>query len=326
MLRVDAQSHVFPQAYAELLARNRGALRVTGQKGVYLIDYGGVEQFSLDLERYSPQATLQAMDEAGIDISVVSVNIPGPEWLEPHLAIEGSRLCNDYLSDLSIRFPGRFVGLASLPLGDVGASLRELDRAVTRLGLHGIVMPSHVAGQPVDSAQFEPLYSRLEELGVPLLLHPTVPTWAREVKDYSMIPMLGFMVDTSIAMLRLVLGGIMEGHPRLLVVHPHGGGVLPYIMGRIEEQVEVKGRGREHITRPPSEYYRRVYLDLATPSALAMRYAYDFAGPERLLFASDHPWVSIATMLACVDRLEIPQAHKAHILGLNAASLFKLAA
>jgi predicted TIM-barrel fold metal-dependent hydrolase len=281
-----------------------------------------VQQFALDPAVYDPIRKLQDMDRAGVDVSVLSVNMPGPERLSPELAPEGARLCNDYLAELCARYPDRFVGLASLPLQDVPASIAELDRAVDGLGLRGAVLFSHIGGRPVDAPEFEPFYVHAEARGVPLVLHPTVPTWGEAIKDHAMIPMLGLMVDTSIAMLRLILGGVLERHPGLQVVHPHVGGVLPYLMGRIEEQTEVKRRGREHITQPPGAYYSNVYLDTVSPSPLAMRYGYDFAGADRLLFGSDHPWVKIETMLELVKGLDIPDGERARILGLNAAELF----
>jgi len=136
--------------------------------------------------------------------------------------------------------------------------------------------------------------------------------------------MLGLMVDTSIAMLRLILSGVLERHPNLLIVHPHCGGVLPYLMPRVEEQTEVKQRGREHIRKPPGEYYRNVYLDIVSPSALAMEFACRSSRPERLLFGSDHPWVQIGAILQHFDRLEIPAAEKAAILGENPCRLFRI--
>jgi predicted TIM-barrel fold metal-dependent hydrolase len=251
--------------------------------------------------------------------------MPGPELLAPGLALEGARVCNDYLAEVCGRYPGRFVGLASLPLQDVSAAVTELDRAVDELDLRGILLFSHIGGRPLDAPEFGPFYAHVEARDVPLVLHPAVPTWSQAIKDYSMIPMLGFMVDTSIAMLRLILGGILEQHPRLRVVHPHAGGVLPYLMGRVDEQTEVKRRGRDHITKSPTEYYQRVYLDLVSPSKLALRYAYDFAGPDCLLFGSDHPWVGIDTMLDLVKYLNIPDQDRAKMLGLNASVLFKIA-
>jgi predicted TIM-barrel fold metal-dependent hydrolase len=323
-LRIDVQSHVFPEAYAELLTRNTTSLRTTGGSGTYLINYGDVQRFKLDLDDYSVANKLRAMDAARIDLSVLSVNIPGPELLDPELSLAGARLCNDYLAQICARYPHRFVGLASLPLNDVPAAVAELDRALDELNLRGVFLFSHINGQPLDAPEFEPFYAHIAARGVPLVLHPTVPTWGTAIQDHSMIPMIGFMVDTSIAMLRLILGGVLERHPTLQVVHPHAGGVLPYLMGRIEEQTEVKRRGRDHITRSPRDYYRQVYLDLVSPSRLALEYAYQFAGADRLLFGSDHPWVSIAAIDDLVAQISCGAHEREQIMGSNAQALFHI--
>lgn len=324
-VRVDCQSHVFPASYADLLTRNPGSPTTVGGDGSYVVSYRDLQRFTLRLADYDPAAKLRAMDEAGVDIAVLSVNIPGPEMLAPELVIAGARLCNDAVAEICARHPDRFVGLACLPLNDVPAALTELDRAIDGLGLRGVVLPSHIDGMPVDDPALEPFYARVAARGVPVVLHPSVADWGEAIKPYSMIPMLGFMVDTSIAMLRLILGGVMERHPDLLIVHPHAGGVLPYLMGRVEDQTEVKGRGRERITQSPLAYYRRVYFDLVSPSALALRYVYDFAGPDRLLFGSDHPWMEMSGFVELVEGLDIPREDKAKIFGQNACDLFKIA-
>lgn len=324
MIRVDCQSHVFPQAYAELLCDNSTWVRTMRKNGGYLAAYGDTQQFFLNLELYDPAAKLREMDAAGIDVSVLTVNIPGPELLTPELGVRGARICNDYLAELTARHPGRFVGLATLPLQDMPAAMAEYRRAIHGLGLRGICLFSHIAGRPLDAAEFEPLYAQAEADRVPLVLHPTVPTWGEVIKDYAMIPMVGLMVDTSFAMLRLILSGTLERHPDLLIVHPHCGGVLPYLMPRVEEQTEVKRRGREHIRKPPGEYYRSVYLDIVSPSTLAMEFAYRISRPDRLLFGSDHPWVKIETILEHFNQLQIPMAEKAMILGDNPCQLFRI--
>jgi len=324
MRKVDCQSHVFPKAYAELLCENRGWVRTTRKGDGYLVAYGDIQTFQLDLASYDPAAKLRAMDAAGIDASVLTVNIPGPELLTLELGVQGARICNDYLAELCARYPGRFVGLATLPLQDMPAAMAEYERAIHRLDLRGVFLFSHVAGRPLDAPEFAPLYAAAERDRIPLVLHPTVPTWADSIKAYAMIPMVGLMVDTSFAMLRLILSGTLERHPELLIVHPHCGGVLPYLMPRVEEQTEVKGRGREHIRKPPGEYYRNVYLDIVSPSTLAMEFAYRSSRPDRLLFGSDHPWVSIEAILAHFRRLDIPEAEKAMILSENPCRLFRI--
>ncbi len=321
---VDCQSHIFPRAYAELLLRNRSSLRATGGAGVYTLDYGGMQRFRLDLDDYAPERKLQDMDRAGVDMSVISVNIPTPDLLEPELAIEGARLCNEATAELCQRHPDRFVGIASLPLNDVAAAQAELEYAINALDLRGIFLPSQINGLPVDDPRFEPIYARAADLGAPLVLHPTVPVWAEATRDYSMIPMFSFMVDTSIAMLRLILSGLMERHPQLLVLHPHCGGVLPYVMGRVVEQTEVKRRGRDHIAQSPRETYRRVYFDLVSPDDLALEFIHKFAGVDQLLFGSDHPWVSIETILEHVRALPCGKADMDKILGGNALKLFRI--
>jgi predicted TIM-barrel fold metal-dependent hydrolase len=324
-MRIDCQSHVFPPAYAELLLQSRSSLRAEKDGDVYRISYGELQEYRLRLEMFDPAAKLREMDAHGIDVAVLSVNTPGPELLPVDLGAAAARACNEFLATLCAKHPARFVALAMLPLQDMEAAMAEYERAIGDLGLRGVMLFSNIRGCPIDAPIFEPLYARAARDRIPLVLHPAVPGWGAAVADYSMIPMIGIMMDSTIAMLRLILGGTLERHPDLLVVHPHCGGALPYLMPRVEEQTEVKRRGREHIRRPPGEYYREVYLDLVSPSAQAMQYAYDFARPDRLLFGSDHPWVKIGTLLACFDRTAIPAPERARILGENARRLFRLA-
>lgn len=321
----DCQSHVFPREYAELLTRNSGPVRARRIGDDYQIVYDDVVEFRLSPEVYDPRKKLADMDRAGVDVALLSINIPGPELLDAELRLEAAQCCNDYIADVVSRFSDRFVGLAVIPWQDEEAAGREMVRAVTQLGLRGVVLYSHLAGAPVDSPTFEPLLAAAAQDRIPVVLHPTYPVWSSTIRDYSMVPMLGMMVDTSIAMLRLILGGILERYPQLTIVHPHCGGVLPYLMPRVVEQTEVKGRGRERISRSPDQYYKRVYLDLVSPSTRAMQYAIDFAGLNHCLFGSDHPWVRIESLLECVAGLQLDPQDRDKILYRNACRVFSVA-
>ena len=323
-MRIDCQSHVFPAEYADVLARNPTPPRAIPHDGGYIITYGDVQKFQLRQEVYSIDRKLKDMDATGVDVSILSTNMPGPERLAPELRAEGAKVCNDFIGGVIRKHPDRFSGLACLPWQDTAAAIAEMDRARDELNLRGIILYSHIGGDPVDSPRYEPVYQHAEKRGMPIVLHPTVPTWGEHIKDYSMIPMAGLMVDQSFAMLRLILGGVLERYPKLQVVQPHAGGILPYLWGRITNQTEVMGRGVENISQSPSHYYKRVYLDMVSPSSLALRFAYDFAGPERLLFGSDHPWVKIDTFTEMVEQMDIPDEDKAKIFGLNAQKLFNI--
>jgi len=109
-MRVDCQTHVFPKAYAELLLQNTTSVRTVRQGDAYVVSYGGLQTFALSLDPYDPNLKIRDMDAAGIDVSVLTVNIPGPEMLTPELGVAGARICNDYLAELSARYGGRSWG------------------------------------------------------------------------------------------------------------------------------------------------------------------------------------------------------------------------
>ena len=321
-MRIDCQSHVFPQEYIDVLAQNPVPPNIHQDTGSYLITYGGVQSFRLLPEVYSVQQKLNAMDESKIDISLLSTNIPGPCMLVPELSVAGAKAINNFIAELIHRHPDRLVGLASIPWNVLEEAIREMTRAKVELGFCGAMLYSHINGQSVDERDFEPIYAHAVTLDMPIVLHPTVPTWGEKIMEYSMIPMMGFQVDTSFALLRLILGGILERNPGLRIVIPHAGGVLPYMMGRIDHQTEVLGRARDKITQPVSMYMKSVFLDTVSPSLQALEYACEFSGPDRLLFGSDHPWVSPQIFVDIINEMKISNVDKEKIYYQNAKSLF----
>ena len=321
-MRIDCQSHVFPKEYIDVLAQNPVPPNIHQDTGSYLITYGGVQSFRLLPEVYSVQQKLNAMDESKIDISLLSTNIPGPCMLVPELSVAGAKSINNFIAELVHRHPDRLVGLASIPWNVPEEAIREMTRAKVELGFCGAMLYSHINGQSVDERDFEPIYAHAVTLDMPIVLHPTVPTWGEKIMEYSMIPMMGFQVDTSFALLRLILGGILERNPGLRIVIPHAGGVLPYMMGRIDHQTEVLGRARDKITQPVSMYMKSVFLDTVSPSLQALEYACEFSGPDRLLFGSDHPWVSPQIFVDIINEMKISNVDKEKIYYQNAKSLF----
>ena len=322
---IDCQSHIFPRAYSDVLARNPHPPQVIRSGDEAVVTYGDVQTFRLQDAAYDPQRKLRDMDAAGVDTALLSTNIPPPCMLAPALGSVGARAINDTIAELVDTHPDRFAGLACLPWQIPDEALTEMVR-VKALGFRGVMLYSHIGGKPVDAPEFEPLYAKAETLELPIVLHPTVPTWGAAIQDHWMIGMLGLQVDSSFALLRLILSGILERHPGLQVVMPHVGGVLPYMSGRIDHQTEVLGRATEHIAHPPSWYLRKVYLDTVSPSAAALEYAYRFSGADRLLFGTDHPWVDMPRFVGLVKDLPIPAADKPRIFSENAVKLFDLEA
>ena len=321
---IDCQSHFFSAEYAGFLKQNKGRIQVAIDQGVYRISYGDDLLMTIKAADYSVSRKLSDMDRSNIEISVVGPNIPGPEMLDMELRAAGARIINNSTAEACQTNPTRLIGLAVLPFSSLDETLAEYEYATKTLGFKGIMLYSHLSGKQVDDSCFEALYRRIEADGTVIVLHPTVPEWAASIRDHSMIPMMGYMVDHSFALLRIILSGLLQRYPKLKIIQPHCGGVLPYLLPRIDEQTEVKRRGRDHIVKAPSAYYREVYLDIVSPSAKTARFALEFQGVDRMVFGSDHPWIAMKDMTQVLEELNLSTQDLAKVTYGNAARLFGL--
>jgi predicted TIM-barrel fold metal-dependent hydrolase len=290
-----------------------------GQKVVIMGDW--VRKF---MPRHTDvDAKLADMDAAGIEMTALSINDPGPEWFGadgPFVA----QLLNDFIGGIVRQHPTRFIGLCVLPLQDPKAAQTELDRCVREYGMKGILLYTNLAGKFPDEPEFRWLFHRAVELDLPVLLHPALPVTTPQVKGYEMISALGNMFDNTIALTRLIMSGVLDELPKLRLVCPHLGGTLPYIIGRLDHQTQVLKRGPKCLTRAPSEYLKRVWLDIVSPLPAAMHFACDMMGADRLLYSSDHPWVEPKLILDGLRSLKLPATDEEKILQGNARKLFNL--
>lgn len=268
-------------------------------------------------------AKLDAMDRAGIEMTALSINDPGPELFGSDANFI-AKMVNDYVAAIVRRHPKRFFGLMTLPFQRMDETLAELERGVDKLGMKGILLYSNLKGQFPDEPQFRPLFEVAEKRQIPILLHPAHPMTWEATKGYSMAAGLGLMFDTTIALSRIILAGILEKHPKLKLVCPHVGGALPYLVGRIDHQTQVLKRGAENIRKAPSQYLKQVWFDAVSPNALAIRYGIDFGGVSQMLYSSDHPWVDPNLIAGLVQELKLSEADQAKVFRENARRLFNL--
>ncbi len=320
--RIDVQSHMYPPPVLEFMTTRDENPRAYRKKGAYYTITGEwhrrVRKAHMDVD-----AKLAAMDEAGIEMTALSINDPGPE----RFGADGPKvagLAHDFIGDVIRAHPSRFFGLVTLPLQDEQAAREELDRCVDRLGFRGVLLYSNLARHFPDEPQFRWLFGRAAEMDIPVLLHPAYPMTYDEVKGYSLVGGLGLMFDTTIALARIILAGILDDVPNLKLLCPHVGGTLPYLIGRIDHQTQVLGRGADKIRKPPSEYLRQVYLDAVSPIPLGVQYGLDFVGADQLLYASDHPWVDPKLIIRNIESLELDDETRRKIYRNNARRLFSL--
>jgi predicted TIM-barrel fold metal-dependent hydrolase len=320
--RIDCQSHLFSEEFLALLEKRKSSpylVRERQDRYVIIRDW----RRKILPKHSDVAAKLADMDRTGIRMAALSINDPGPELFGKDSAAMAV-LLNDFIADVVRRYPQRFFGLATLPFDTPESMMKEFDRSIGKLGMKGILLYSNLDGRFPDEEPYRPLFAEAERRKIPILLHPAHPVTFEATKAYEMTTMLGLMFDTTIALNRLILSGTLDRHPNLRLVCPHVGGALPYLIGRVDHQTMVLKRGAENIHRPPSEYLKQVWLDTVTPIGLGIKYAYDFAGPDKLLYSSDHPWVDPQIIIDQVEGLNLPQADLGKLYEHNARALFNL--
>ncbi|MGH6690179.1 MAG: amidohydrolase family protein [Gammaproteobacteria bacterium] len=323
---VDFHNHYYPEVYLKELERGVTRARLQrDDRGRLLLHYPGDYNVVVEGHR-SIDERLRVMDEQGIDVQAFSLTTPGVHVEEPKLGIQLARMVNDAFAEAATKHAGRFAPLAALPLQDPDAAAEELDRAITRLGHKGALLFSNIDGRPLDDPAYLPMFARAAELDVPLFIHPTNPASIEAIEAYRLTAILGFLFDTTIAITRLVFAGVLEKYPNLKFVLGHLGGTMPYVAERADRGYEAYTECRDHITRPPTEYLKRTYLDTVNFQPRALRLALDLMGPEHIVFGSDYPHEvgNIRRALDTVCGLPIEAADRDRILGGNAVSLLRL--
>jgi uncharacterized protein len=320
MRRIDAFAHILPPRYLERLEKHL-ELAIAAEQLRYYRE--GVFRFDPSISDLD--ARRRSMERFGDYRQVLVLAVPPLEEVgPPEVAADFARMANDEMASLVDRHPDRFAGFAaSLPLNDVDASLRELDRAVGEGGALGVQVFTNVQGVPLDDARFESLLARVERLDRAVWLHPT----GKFEANYGLWWSLGWPYETAAALSRLVYSGVMERHPRLKVIAHHGAGMVPHFSARL-----AMGPGyrqvKDALPRPPLEYFRMFFADTALFGARhAVRCVLDFFGPSHVLFGTDTPLGppnTIEAAIADIDAAGLEPAQREAVFSGNARRLLGL--
>jgi aminocarboxymuconate-semialdehyde decarboxylase len=320
---IDFHNHFYPPAYLEALRKGESAIRVTEDPaGNPVLHYPGDYNIAVPGHR-DIAFREEEITKAGVDMQVLTFTSPGTHVEQPARAAAFARLVNDTFATIARARPERFTALATLPLNDVPASVRELERAVRELGLAGAMLFSNVNGVALADRAFWPLYEVADGLGAVLYIHPINPVGVEAMTQYWLMPLVGFPWDTSLAAAHLVFAGVPERYPRIRWVLAHLGGAIPYIAERLDRGFHAFRECRQHIPHPPSEYLKRFYYDTVNFDPAALELAIRFAGADHLLAGSDYPHQisSLAGMLQSLGGLDVSQSEREQMLGANAARL-----
>jgi aminocarboxymuconate-semialdehyde decarboxylase len=320
---IDFHDHYYPPEYIKAIEQGPSAVRITydAERNPclhYPGDYNVAVPGHRDIDYRE-----QVLKQEGVDTQVITLTTPGTHIEEPATAVKLARLVNDSFARVVADKKGRFVALATLPLCDPAASVEELRRVMTELKFRGAMVFSNVNGVALSDQRFWKLYEVADEMGAVLHIHPTNPVGVEAMLDYWLMPLVGFLMDTTLAAASLVFSGVPERFPRIRWVLSHLGGAIPYLAERLDRGFEAFGDCRKNINRPPSSYLKNFYFDTVNFDPRAIELAIDFAGAEHILAGSDYPHQigSIPKMLQSLGAVRVSKEDREKILGGNAARL-----
>lgn len=334
MNAIDIHFHMVPFPFLEALRAGelRAAVEVETHRDRDALVFHALPDIVVEPEisvrphQYDERALLAALDARRLDAAAVS---PPPElllyWASPELGERIARIMNDGMAQLARAHRGRFLPLATLPMQDPDRAVRELERAVGDLGLRGIVLCTHVGGRDLDALRYEPVFAAASRLEVPVFLHPQNAGDISRIKDFHLWNVIGFPLETTIAVTRLIVGGVFERHPALSIVLAHAGGYFPYQLGRLDHAYRVQPAAFKGLRKPPSAYLHNIYCDSLTHDAKALRFLIDRIGADHVVLGTDYPFSMQCRMpVEAVEALSLPPSQHVAVLGGTLSRLLHL--
>lgn len=287
---VDIHAHFYPQPYLDLVAGEGhlcGASCATTADGISTIEAGGMRAGPIGPEYSNLELRVAAMDAQGVRVQALSLTMPMLYWAGGGLEIKLAQAYNDGAAAAHDAYSDRFVGLAALPMQKPDLAARELERAAALPGIRGVYLGTRINDRELSDPAFFPVYERIEDLGLPIFLHPNNITDPKRLKQFYLGNLIGNPMDTAIAASHLIYGGVLDRFPKLDICLPHAGGAFPYLVGRINHGWEVRPECN-HLEAGPVTYLRRFYYDTISHSAPALDYLIGLVGADRVMIGSDY--------------------------------------
>ena len=279
-MKIDVHCHTYPIEYVKEIEKVSGndAEKVLFSMGLPLPIWDSAEK------------RLAKMDELGIDIEVLSSTLP-PQSFGDGADLHLAQMTNDFNANLCSKYPNRFKAFANVPFFNPSNAIKELHRAINDLGFIGIATGTFISRIPLTSPEYLPFLAEVNRMKLPIHIHPSLPMGIEILRKYKLAGLLGFLFETTTTATKMVFDGVFEKFPDITLILSHFGATIPFIFQRVDDGFKGFPDIRENITKLPSEYLKRFYYDTASSfTRSTFMCAYDFAGPEKLIFGTDDPF------------------------------------
>ena len=329
---IDVHSHIISENWFEGIKKDFPKitpifdLKPSGLLDILPATGAGKLAASLPDTVANPKKRLADLEKRNIGVQVLAclVNLMFYD-LPAELSLRMNAIQNDGIAELVHDHPDKFAGVCSVPLCDVQLAIGELERSVKKLGMKGVQIGSNVNGKDLDDETLFPFYKIVEELGVPIIVHPSNVASANRLNKYFLHNLIGNPLDSTIAASRLLFTGVFQRFANLDFIFLHGGGYLPYQLGRLEQGYQVIKETRANITRPPSDYLQKLYFDTILHYLPALEFMVKTHGASRVVLGTDYPFpMGDLDPVHTLNDLKIGGQEKQLIAFENATRLFKL--
>jgi aminocarboxymuconate-semialdehyde decarboxylase len=323
---IDVHTHMFTAKWLELLKTRGGEFNLqTRPDGKQEIFRGRTPVVIPQVGHFDYELRIREMDRHGVDISIVSLTCPNVYWGDEATSALAARESNDAMQSAQARWPDRIRWFTSLPWEHPEAAIRELERTRAN-GAVGVMVLGNIAGRSLVDPLFEPVWQAIDAAAMPVLVHPTDPQGAEAmgIAPHNLFWSVGFTYDTTLAVAKMIFSGFFDRHPNLKLIASHGGGMLPYLVGRFEMGDRVEFDHLREMKRKPTDYLRHIFYDSITYDLAPLRYLIEVVGASQVMLGTDWPH-RVHEADVAVSRLDaLPAAQGDAIRGGNAARIFGL--
>ncbi|MDP6069143.1 MAG: amidohydrolase family protein [Alphaproteobacteria bacterium] len=326
MTVIDVHTHMLNDEWLARIKQHGGPhYSVKEFKGQQVVHMDGAPFMTLQDGMFDYDLRIKNMDQARVDLAIVSLTCPSVYWGDEAVSAESARLMNHDMAAQQTAYPDRIRWFATLPWQYPKAAVAELERSVAA-GSAGVFVTANVREMSLTDKTLAPIWQAIDDRALPVLVHPAAPpgVGAMDMFSYNLVASVGFTFDTTLAVSRMIFDGFFERYQKLRIIACHGGGYLPYLAGRLDICYDNMPSTREHIDRAPSTYLPQLYYDSVVFSQGALELCLNVAGSENVLYGSDYPH-NIGDMRGCLLRVDsLPADSRFKVRGRNAERVFGL--
>jgi aminocarboxymuconate-semialdehyde decarboxylase len=324
-MNIDLHNHVVPPTVIDALKKDptRYGMSIEEKDGKRYFNSHG-RPAELQAVFYDADAKVEWMDRNKLDIAAISV---GPPiffyWLSPEIGLEAAKLANDGIAQMVAKRPDRLRGMAHLPMQDPDAAIAELERVVKEYKFKAVEIGTSIEGVELANPRFRKVLKTIEQLGCFMFTHPYQCLAQGGMDEYYLKNFVGFPLDTTLMVAHLMYSGALDELKDLRILLPHGGGYVPYQIGRFIHGFNVRPEPKMKTKTSPADLLRRFYFDALTHDPQAARHLIDMVGADRVVIGSDHPFdMGPPDLMGAIDAIpDLSASEREYVCGLTALSL-----